>query len=75
MLNIQIDDPELEKKIRYAFGGNDELIGNAFVEFIQLQKIKRDAAISIRQHDAGHSQSLSNVMGDVRAKYKIGVPV
>jgi len=70
MLSIQIDDPELEKSIKQAFGGNDDLIGSAFVEFIHSQKVKRDVAISIKQLDGGKVQSLKNVMRAVRAKYE-----
>ncbi len=70
MLSIQIDDPELEKTIKHAFGGNDNLIGNAFVAFIQSQTIKQDVAISIKQLDAGNATPLKNVMRDVRAKYE-----
>lgn len=70
MLSIQIDDPELEKSIKQVFGGNDDLIGSAFVEFIHSQKVKRDVAISIKQLDAGNAKSLKNVMRAVRAKYE-----
>jgi len=70
MLSIQIDDPELEKSIKQVFGGNDDLIGSAFVEFIHSQKVKRDVAISIKQLDVGNAKSLKNVMRAVRAKYE-----
>ncbi len=70
MLNIQIDDSELEESIKYAFGDNNELIGNAFVKFIQMQKIKQDVAISIEQLDAGNRQPLKHVMGKLQAKYE-----
>ena len=70
MLSIQIDDQELEKSIKQVFGGNDDLIGSAFVEFIQLQKVKQDVAISIKQLDAGNAKSFKNVMRDVRVKYE-----
>jgi len=39
MLSIQIDDPELEKSIKLASGGNDDLIGSASVEFIHSQRL------------------------------------
>lgn len=70
MLSIQIDNPELEKSIRQVFGGNEDLISSAFVEFVQLQKVKQDIGISIRQLDAGNAKSLKHVMRDIRAKYE-----
>ena len=70
MLSIQIDNPELEKSIKQVFGDNENIIGSAFVEFIQLQKVKQDVAISIKQLDSGNAKSLKNVMKDVRAKYE-----
>jgi len=70
MLSIQIDNPELEKSIKQVFGSNEALICSAFVEFVQLQKVKQDVGISITQLDAGHAKSLNNVMKDIRAKYE-----
>lgn len=70
MLSIQIDNPELEKSIKQVFGDNENIIGSAFVEFIQLQKMKQDVAISIKQLDSGNAKSLKNVMKNVRAKYE-----
>jgi len=70
MLSIQIDNPELEKSIKQVFGDNENIIGNAFIEFIQLQKMKQDVAISIKQLDSGNAKSLKNVMKNVRAKYE-----
>jgi len=40
MLNIQIDNPELEKNIRQTYGDDSQLIANAFLEFIRQQGIK-----------------------------------
>lgn len=59
MLTIQISDPEMEKTIKHAF-----------VEFIQLQKVKQDVAISIKPFDARNAKPLKNVMRNVRAKYE-----
>ena len=70
MLSIQIDNPELEKSLKQVFGGNEDLISNAFVEFVQLQKVKQDVGISITQLDAGNAKSLKNVMKDIRSKYE-----
>lgn len=70
MLSIQIDNPELEKSIKQIFGSNDDLISSAFMEFVQLQKVKQDVGISIKQLDAGHAKSLRSVMKDIRAKYE-----
>ena len=70
MLSIQIDNPELEKSLEQVFGGNEDLISNAFVEFVQLQKVKQDVGISIKQLDAGNVKSLKNVMMDIRAEYE-----
>lgn len=70
MLSIQIDNPELGKSIKHVFGDNENVIGSAFVEFIQLQKVKQDVAISIKQIDSGNAKSLKNVMKAVRAKYE-----
>ena len=49
MLSIKIDNPELEKSIQQVFGNNE----HAFVEFIHLQTLKKDVAISIEQLDSG----------------------
>ena len=70
MLSIQIDNLELEKSIKQVFGDNENMIGSAFVEFIQLQKVKQDVVISIKQLDSGNAKSLKNVMKNVRAKYE-----
>ena len=53
MLRIKIDNPELEKSIQHVFGDNEQAMVNAFVEFIRLQTVKQDVAISIEQLDSG----------------------
>ena len=70
MLNIQIDNPELEKSIKRAYGDDTQSIAIAFSEFIQQQKIKRDIGISIKQLNAGEGIPLADAIGEIRAKYE-----
>jgi len=70
MLNIQIDNPELEKSIQQAYGDDVHSLANAFGEFIKQQEIKQDISISIKQLDAGEGLPLNEVMKEVRRKYE-----
>ena len=70
MLNLKIDDPELENSLRQAYGNNDQSIIDAFRQFVQLQKIKRDVAISKEQIKNGEVLDLDKVIDDICAKYK-----
>jgi len=70
MLNIQIDNPELEKNIRQTYGDDSQSIANAFLEFIRQQGIKQDIGISIKQLDAGEGLPLAEVMEGIRSKYE-----
>ncbi len=70
MLNIQIDNPELEKSIEQTYGEDVEGMASAFSDFIQEQKIKQDIGVSIQQLEAGEGIALSDVMKDVRSKYE-----
>lgn len=70
MLNIQIDNPELEKNIRQTYGDDSRSIANAFLEFIKQKSITQDIGISIKQLDAGESIPLAEVMEGVRSKYE-----
>ncbi|MEE9492434.1 MAG: hypothetical protein V3W04_03505 [Gammaproteobacteria bacterium] len=70
MLNIQIDNPELEKSIKHAYGDDTKSIAIAFSEFIKQQQIKRDIGISIKQLDSGEGIPLSNAVSEIRAKYE-----
>lgn len=58
MLNIQIDDPELEKSIRQACGDDSQA------------RIRQDINMSIRQLDASEGLPLARVMEGVRSKYE-----
>ena len=70
MLNIQIDNPELEKNIKNTYGEDTKSIARAFFEFIQQQKIKQDVGVSIEQLKSGKSIPLGDVMNNIRAKYE-----
>ena len=70
MLNIQIDNPELEKSIKQTYGEDISAMANAFSEFIQQQQIRQDIGVSIQQLEAGEGIALSDVMKDVRSKYE-----
>ena len=70
MLNIQIDDPDLEKSIRQAYGDNTQSIARAFAAFIQHEQLKDDVRISIQQLDSGEAIPLRTVMQDLRARYE-----
>ena len=70
MLNIQIDNPELERTIKQTYGENSQSIAKAFFDFIQQQKIKQDINISIQQLEQGESIPLNQAMNSIRDKYK-----
>jgi len=70
MLNIQIDNPDLEKNIERAYGSDEKSIGRAFSEFIQHQLIRNDVGVSIEQLDSGQGLPMDQVMRDVKAKYE-----
>lgn len=70
MLNIRIDNPELEQNIKQCFGDDQQSIVNAFLKFVQQEKIKRDIGISIEQLEAGEGVPLSQVMRETREKYE-----
>ena len=70
MLNIQIDNPELEKSIKQTYGDDTKSIGKAFFDFIQQQKLKQDIGVSIQQLDDGKAIPMENVMRDIQGKYE-----
>lgn len=70
MLNIQIDDPELEKRIRQVYGDNTQSIARAFAAFIQHEQLKDDIRISVQQLNGGEAIPLRTLMQDLRARYE-----
>jgi len=70
MLNIQINNPDLEKSLKQVYGNNTESMAQAFLQFLQQQEVQRDIGISIRQLDAGEGVPLGNVIQDMRSKYE-----
>ena len=70
MLTINIDNHDLEQNIKQTFGDNQSTMIEAFVEFIQQQKVKSDIGISIKQLDNGEGISLKETMNDLRSKYE-----
>jgi len=70
MLNIQIDNPEIENNIKQIYGDNSGMLMNAFVEFIQQQKIKQDVGVSINQLDNGDGILLKDVIDDIALRYE-----
>lgn len=70
MLTIDIDNPELEQSIKQTYGNNKQTIAQAFMDFIQQQKIKKDIGISIKQLDAGEGIPIDDVFSEISAKYE-----
>lgn len=70
MLNIQIDDPELEKSIQQVYGDNTQSIARAFAALIQHEQLKDDVRISVQQLNHGEAIPLRTVMQDLRARYE-----
>lgn len=68
MLKIHIDDPELEKSIRSAYGDNPKSIARAFAAFIQQEQLKDDVRVSVQQLENGEAIPLRTVMQDLRAR-------
>lgn len=69
MLNIQIDDPALEKSIRNTFGDSTQSIARAFGAFIQQEQLKDDIRVSVQQLDNGEAIPAHTVMEDLRSRY------
>ena len=70
MLTIKIDDPDLERSIRQAYGDNSRLLVDAFVEFLRQQGVREDIGVSIEQLDSGSGIPLAQVMAEIRGKYE-----
>lgn len=70
MLNIQIDNPELEQRVKETYGDDLQSIAQAFSAFIQQERIKRDIGISITQLEAGEGVPMDSVMREIRAQYE-----
>lgn len=58
MLNIQIDNPEMEKTVRQTCADDSQA------------RIRQDINRSIRQLDAGEGLPLVEVMEGIRSKYE-----
>ena len=69
MLTITIDDPDLERSIRQAYGDNSRLLVDAFVEFLRQQRVREDIGVSIEQLDSGSGIPLAQVMAEIRRKF------
>jgi len=70
MLNIQVNNPELEKSIQQTYGDDSQSIANDFLMFIKAQSVKKDIEISIKQLDEGKGVPLVSVMEGIRSKYE-----
>lgn len=70
MLNIKIDNPSLENSLKQLYGNDSQSLADAFFEFIQQKKIKKDIHISIEQLDDGKGILLGQAMNHIRAKYE-----
>jgi hypothetical protein len=70
MLNIQIDNPEIEKSVRLAYGENSQAIAMAFADFIRQKTIKQDIGISIQQINSGQATPMSQVINEIVTKYE-----
>ncbi len=70
MLNIQIDDPELEERVRETYGDNVHAIAQDFMTFLRQERIKGDVGVSIEQLNSGNALPLGTVMQEIRAKYE-----
>ncbi|MBX3180523.1 MAG: hypothetical protein KF886_24510 [Candidatus Hydrogenedentes bacterium] len=70
MLNIQIDNPELERCIEERYGGDMDSLARAFSVFLHHERVKQDIGVSIAQLDAGEGIPLTTAMREIRAKYE-----
>lgn len=70
MLNIQIDNPELERCVKETYGDDMQSVARAFSAFIQQERLNRDIGISIAQLDAGEGIPMKAAMQEIRAKYE-----
>lgn len=70
MLNLQINDPELERNLIQTYGDNKQSIIEAFTQFIKNQNIKNDVAISKKQAINGEFIELDTVFDSICDKYK-----
>ena len=70
MLNLQINDPELERNLIQTYGDNKQSIIEAFTQFIKNQNIKNDVAISKQQAINGEFIELDTVFDSICDKYK-----
>lgn len=69
MLSIQIDNPELERCIHERFGGNPDLVAQAFSDFLRQDQIRHDVKVSIDQLEAGEGIPMKAVMQEIRQKF------
>jgi hypothetical protein len=70
MLNLQINDPELERNLIQTYGDNKQSIIEAFTQFIKNQNIKNDVTISKKQAINGEFIELDTVFDSICDKYK-----
>ena len=70
MLNIQIDNPELERSVKETYGDDANAIAQDFLAFIQKERVRRDVGVSIAQLESGEAVPMGTVMQEIRAKYE-----
>jgi len=70
MLNIQIDNPELEKFVRKNYGENTTSLAQAFMQFLQQQRIRQDVKIAMQQLDNQQGIPAKTAFEAVRSRYE-----
>lgn len=69
MLTLQIENPDLEQYLEEEFHGDRNAMAQRFLEFLELQKIRRDVKASEEELERGESLSLEEAFGPVLEKY------
>ncbi len=70
MINLQINNPELEKTIQQTFGNDNESLVLAFAEFLHKKKIQKDIQVSIQQLEQNKALTLERAFEQVRSRYE-----
>lgn len=70
MLNIQIDNPELEQFVRKTYGENTYPLAQAFMQFLQQQRIRQDVKVAMQQLDNQQGIPAKTAFEAVRNRYE-----
>lgn len=69
MMTIKINNPGAEEFLKKEFGNNSESLVQNFLEFVKLQKIRKEVALSLDELDRDEFVALDEAFQKATERY------